>query len=249
MNEKTKNVKRVATVAPLTNVKLCMAALERAMNRDRHLPGLVCFYGPSGFGKSMSACYAYNKMGAYYIECKVKHTKKSFLQDLLVEMGILPAKTISEMFDQVINALGEGDAPLIIDQMDYLVEKKDAVELVRDMFDSSGTPILIIGEEMLPDKLKQWERFHRRILEWIPAQKVSLADAAHLKQLYCPELDISEDLLIHIHELANGSAGRVCVNLSRVQEEARKDGVKSMDLKTWGNRRLYTGEPPKRREK
>ena len=248
MNEKTQKVKRVATVAPLTNVKLCMAALERAMNRDRHLPGLVCFYGPSGYGKSSAASYAYNRLGAYYVECRSTFTKKAFLQEILKEMGVPSAKTIYEMFNQVIEVLGDGDAPLIIDEMDFLVDK-NAVELVRDLYEGSQAPVLLIGEETLPDKLKQWERFHGRILEWIPAQRISLADAAHLKALYCPDLDITEDLLAHIHELAMGSARRVCVNLSRVQEEARKDGVKSMDLKTWGNRRLYTGEPPKRREK
>jgi len=40
------------TTAPLTNVSLCMKALSRAMDRPGHLPGMVCFYGPSGWGKS-----------------------------------------------------------------------------------------------------------------------------------------------------------------------------------------------------
>lgn len=248
MTEKKSSVKTITTVAPLTNVKLCMAALERAMNRDRHLPGLVCFYGPSGWGKSSAASYAYNKMGAYYVECRSTFTKKAFLQEVLKEMGLPPHKTIHEMFNQVIECLGDGDTPLIIDEMDYLVDK-NAVELVRDLFEGSQAPVLLIGEETLPDKLKQWERFHGRILEWVPAQRINLGDAAHLQKLYCPDLDVAEDLLIRIHDLSNGSARRVCVNLARVQEEARRDGVKTMNLASWAGRRLYTGEPPKRRER
>ncbi len=38
------------TTAPLANVSLCGIALSRAMERPSHLPGMVCFYGPSGWG-------------------------------------------------------------------------------------------------------------------------------------------------------------------------------------------------------
>ena len=47
-----------ATTAPLKNVALCTRLLEQAINRPAHLPGLVCFYGPSGWGKSFAAAYA-----------------------------------------------------------------------------------------------------------------------------------------------------------------------------------------------
>lgn len=235
----------VNTVAPLTNVKLCMQALERAMNRDRHLPGLVCFYGPSGWGKSSAASYAYNKLGAYYVECRSTFTRKAFLAEILKELGIPPLKTIHDMFDQVIEVLGEGDVPLIIDEMDYLVDK-NMVELVRDLFEGSQAPVLCIGEEGLPKKLAKWERFHGRILDWVPAESVTLADATHLANLYCAGLEIREDLLIRIHELAAGSARRVCVNLALVEEEARKKGLTGIGLDEWGNRSFYTGDAPRR---
>ena len=46
--------------------------------------------------------------------------------------------------------------------------------------------------------------------------------------------------------VANGSARRVCVNLALVQEEARKKGLKSIGLKDWGHKRLFTGDAPRR---
>ena len=244
MSESIGNVK---TVAPLTNVKLCMQALDRAMNRDRHLPGLVCFYGPSGWGKSSAASYAYNKLTAYYVECRSTFTRKAFLAEILKELGVAPLKTIHDMFDQVIEVLGDGDTPLIIDEMDYLVDK-NMVELVRDIYEGSQAPVLCIGEEGLPKKLSKWERFHGRILDWVPAQKISLDDTVHLASLYCPDLEIHEDLLIRLNDLASGSARRVCVNLALVQEEARKKGMDSISLKDWGHKTFYTGDAPRRKK-
>lgn len=58
------------TTAATTNVALCIRAMERAISRPGHLPGLVGFYGPSGFGKSVAAAYAANTFHAYYIECR-----------------------------------------------------------------------------------------------------------------------------------------------------------------------------------
>ena len=118
---------------------------------------------------------------------------------------------------------------------------------MRDLYESSQAPILMIGEEGLPAKLKKWERMHGRVLAWVPAQPVTLEDAHKLRPLYCQNVDVSEDLLAKLVELSHGSVRRVCVNLERIQEEALVQGLDSIDLAVWGKRELYTGEAPKRR--
>lgn len=231
------------TVAPLTNVSLFMRLIERAMNRDPRLPGMVCFHGPSGWGKSTSATYAYQKLGAYYIECRSTMTKKAFLADLLKEMGIHPERTIGAMYAQVVDELQGSGRPLIIDEMDYLVQKS-AVDIVRDLHDETGAAIALIGEEQLPGKLKRWERFHGRILDWQGAQPITAADVAHLSRLYCPGVSVADELLLRLHGLSKGSARRVCVNLAQIFEVARGKGLGQIGLGEWGSRPLYTGEAP-----
>lgn len=236
----------VNTVAPLANVSLCMAAIQRAVERQPHLPGMVVFYGPSGYGKSTAAAYVRNKLDAVYVECKSSWTKKALLTEILLETGLQPAKTIYEMSNQINEYLADTGRALIVDEMDHLVEKK-AVETIRDIYEGSQAPILLIGEEQLPAKLERWERFHGRILDWTGAQGVSLEDVAHLARLYCPELDIDEHLLIKIHTLAKGSARRVCVNLANVQEQAQRQGSGSISAHECPDRMLYTGKAPSRR--
>jgi len=245
MQERSGNVNE--TTAPITNVALCRETLERAIDRPRHLPGMVVFYGPSGFGKSFAAAFAATSHRAYYVQCLSVMTRKSFLETLLQRMGITPEKTIAAQLEQVCEQLATSLRPLIVDEMDHLVDKA-AVEIIRDIYERSRASILLIGEEQLPGKLRKWERFHGRILHWQPAQPADLNDAAHLRSLYVrPPVTVADDLLESVHRQAKGSVRRICVNLEMIQEEARENGWTNVDLATWGKRSLYTGEAPARR--
>lgn len=234
------------TTAPLQNVALCNGALERALNRPAHLPGLVAFYGPSGWGKSTAAAYCANRHRAYYVECKSSWTKKALLMAILTEMGIAPARTLYEMADQISEQLVLSQRPLIIDEMDHIVTKK-AVEVIRDIYEGSNAAVLLIGEELLPAKLREWERFHNRMLSWTPAQPCDLDDTRALVGMYCRDVAIADDLLERILEVSRGAARRICVNIEHVRQETMVQGRQHMDAATWGQRTLYSGEAPKRR--
>ncbi|MDI3325604.1 ATP-binding protein [Pontibacterium granulatum] len=234
------------SIADIANIGLCDVALERAIERTHSLPGMVCLYGPSGFGKSVAATHVANRRRAYYVQAKSVWTKKHTLKAILLEMGIKPLPTIADMLEQAAQELAVSGRPLIVDEMDHLVDK-NAVELIRDLYESSQAPILLIGEELLPNKLKKWERFHGRILTWVPAQPVSLADARKLTPIYASAIQIDDDLLEHLVQLSGGSVRRVVVNLELIQETALTNGWEIVDRHTWGTTELYTGEAPKRR--
>ncbi|WP_062228780.1 AAA family ATPase [Aureimonas frigidaquae] len=171
-----------ATTAPLRNVAMAVSALTRAMERPIHLPGMVVLYGPSGYGKSSAASHAAVKHRAYYIEVKSAWTRRHFALAILRSMGIEPGRTVPEMVDQIAEQLVKSGRPLIIDEMDHVVDRS-MVHLVADIYNSSSAAILLIGEERLPQKLKRWERFDGRILDWVGAVPCDLRDAAHLRAL------------------------------------------------------------------
>lgn len=241
-----KNDKPVNGVAQLANVAICLSALRRAVERPSHLPGLVCFYGPSGWGKTSAATVAVNVHRAYHVQVMSMWNRFSLLKAVLKEMGIVPGKNGTEMLDQVAEQLALSGRPLIVDEMDYLVKKR-AVEVIKDIYEASGAAILLIGEEGLPHKLREWEHFHGRVLDWVPAQPADIEDARALRDLFCDRVQVEDDLLEHIQASAAGSVRRITVNLERVQEEASKMGLSAIGLEEWGDRALFTGEPPLRR--
>lgn len=232
--------------AALSIVMLVMASLQRITERRMHLPGMAVLYGFSGLGKSTAAAFVANKMRAYYVECKSVWTKKALLENILKVMGITPQATVTCMLDQVCEQLARSGRPLIIDEMDHIVEKA-AVEIVRDIYEGSKAPILLIGEERLPAKLTKWERFHGRIMEWTAAPHADINDARILAAFYCANIEIGDDLLELIHAKSKGSVRRIATNLELVKDEAASQGIKEIGLKQWGKRQLYTGEAPQPR--
>lgn len=236
------------TTARLRNVEALLVGIERSKNRPPHLPGLVVFSGPSGYGKSYAAAYAANVYDAYYVELKSTWTVKYLLQQICKEMGLAftSSMTLADLSEAITDQLTNSDRALIIDEFDYMVDK-NKVDIARDLFEGSASPIILIGEELLPMKLQKWERTAGRVLEYIQAQPASLEDAVELRKLYSGGVEIADDLLNEIWKVSKGSVRRICVNLDNVKETALSEGKGKINLEEWGNRPLYTGAAPARR--
>ncbi len=232
--------------AALKNVTLTMKAVERAMKRSPNLPGIVVLHGPSGWGKSMAAAYCANRFEGVYVECRSYFTKKTFAQSILKEMGLRAGRTISEMMEQIAEQLDLSGRPLILDEMDHLVDR-NMIEIVRDLHEMSRSTLLLIGEEQFPRKLlRRSERFHNRVLEWVQAQPASREDCRSLAEFYCT-LPIADDLLEHFRERCRGVTRYICVNLDRAREAGQTGALKKIDLAAWGKREVYSGDAPARR--
>lgn len=235
------------TIAPLRNVSLFTELLERVVSRPSHLPGMGVFYGFSGYGKTFSATYGAHKQRAFYVEVGDSWTKAKFCRALLTELGLDARGTIADMIDRIIAALVDNQRPIIIDEFDH-VARRNYVETVREIHDKSGAPIVIIGEELLPQALLRWERFHNRILDWVPAQPVDARDVEELVRLYASEIEIAADLRDLILRKSDGRVRRVITNIERVREFAVLEGLERVDREAWGDRPLFSGQPPARRQ-
>lgn len=123
------------------------------------------------------------------------------------------------------------------------------VELAREFHESSGSPVILIGEELLPQKLQAWERVHGRMLDWVAAQEGTLSDVGHLTEIYCRDVRLSDDLMHLVLERSARSIRRICVNLSRLREFAMLRGLASLTREDWAKAKmeLFTGEAPEAR--
>ena len=236
----------MSQTAQIHNLELVRVACERLNGRAQGLPGFAVLYGPAGYAKTTSLLVVANIVRAYYVQMRSAWGRKALLEKILIEMGLKPEGTIPNMLDAVCTQLAASRRPLMIDEFDHCTRNDGLVELVRDIYEGSQSPIVLAGEEQLPQKLKRWERFHSRVLSWVPAQPVSLSDARALAPIYCVDAEVADDLLDHLVKLSGGSVRRVCVNLAGIQEKASLEGWGKVDLKVWGNTPIYTGEAPRR---
>lgn len=230
-------------VSPLRNIAILDGMVLLARDRAEHLPGIVTFSGPSGFGKSTAAGYVAAKYQAYYVEVRSSWTKKAFLEALLKQMGIAPDKTVYRMTDQISEELACSQRPVILDEFDNAVER-NLVELVRDIYEQSKSPMVLIGEERLPQKLQKWERFHGRIMDWAQAEPANIDDAIALNRHYAGDIELADDLLTVLVSEARGSVRRIVTNLERIATFARMEGLSRISAKDWGSRPLHTAQTP-----
>ena len=165
----TQEARLFNSFAPLRNVSAFLTLLKAVQNRGQGLPGMGTFYGPSGFGKSTAAIYAANTADACLVQMKSVWTRKKLCEAILSELSLPPAATVANMVDQISEQLAITGTPLLIDEADVLVAKK-MVEIVRDIYEASFAPVILIGEELLPQKLQRWERVHGRMLRWVAAE-------------------------------------------------------------------------------
>lgn len=246
----TSNVNtQVNGVANIRNIAQCYEAVQRTLKRNPLLPGISAFFGPSGFGKSTAANYVANRTNAFYVQVKSSDSKKSFVESILREMSIPCPSTLPKMVEIAITELAKSGRPLIIDEFDHLV-KGNKVEIVRDLYEGSQGTFLIIGEEQLARKLEKFERFHGRVLNWVPALPSNLEDCVCLSEIYAPKIQIDHAVLEKLLASVRGSTRRVSTNLEMLHESALEEGCTHVTLENLDSilpNGFVTGESPKPR--
>jgi hypothetical protein len=234
--------------AQLTNMRLALRTYLDCLEAREGSPRLGILYGNSGFGKSVAAAFTASRTNAAYIEAKSIWTQRSLLEAVADELGITRLeRSAPRILQQIIDALNHEPRGLLIDEMDHLV-KKSQVEIIRDIHDATRIPIVMIGEESLPAKLKSWERFDNRILVATPAQAASVEDGRKLRDHYCSRISISDDLVDLFTKACRGVTRRIVVNLQNAQSVAIEQSQSRIDRDWWADRPILTGEVPVRRK-
>ena len=233
----------IFSVAPLANVARLTQLIDRCQSRAYGLPGMGCFHGRAGLGKTTAGTYATNRFNACHVEALPIGGVKGLLGMIATELGLKPARTTEALFTQVAHELAVSRRPLIIDEADHILNDKP-IEIVRRLHDISQVPVILMGEESLPQKLQRWERVHSRMLSWVGAETATIADVDHLARIYAPGIDLSPELKQALLAASRGSIRNVSTNLAHVREHGATQGRTRIDLAEWGRQPFHTGEAP-----
>lgn len=250
MNERAATRNSVTSgTANIAALDLVSTALERIKSRRAGSPRIGVIYAPAGWGKSFCTNVIANQERGYYVQMKSAWRGKTLLEKILVEMGVAISgkTTIPKLLDAVCAQLSNSQRILIIDEFDHCTKSDALVELVRDIYEGSQSAILLAGEEGLPSKLEEWERFHSRCW-WSPIPPVSMEDFAKLAPIYCPDVAIGDDIADYLMASPKVSVRRVCVNLMLLHDHCMTMGVKRVSLADVDEQSFfYTGRSPERR--
>lgn len=233
-------------VAPLANVVRLNTLIERCDARASGLPGMGCFYGPAGRGKSFGGIFMANRFHACHVQALPFGGAKKLFQMIVTELGLRPRNTVADLFDQAIGQLAKTGRTLIIDEAD-LILKDSIIESIRLLHDHAAVPVIFMGEELLPQKLKRWERVNSRIMSWVAAEDATAEDLNHLARIYARDIALDDALKAELLERSGGSIRHVSTNLAAVAELAATKGLTRVTMTDWGQRHWNSEQPPEPR--
>lgn len=231
------------SIAPLANVVRLKMLIDRCSHRAVGLPGMGCFHGPAGHGKTTAGIYGVNSSNAVHIEALPFGGAKGLMENIAKELGLKPERTLARLFDQVAADLAVTGRPLLVDEADKVLSDT-VIETIRRLHDVTGVPVILMGEETLPQKLMRWERVHSRILQWVGTLPATLEDVRLLVPIYARGLTLHVDLLTEVHKVSRGSIRYASTNIAAVAEFARSRGMGEIGLNEWGNRPMHSGQAP-----
>lgn len=230
-------------VAPLRNVESFLTLVHRLQDRPLGVPGMACFHGRSGYGKTTAAIFAQNKLHIVHVEATFLGGTKELLLRIVRELGLRPLSSAARLAEQATEQLAKTQRTLVVDEADFIMTER-TMQTLRKLQDDSGAPVILMGEQNLPAKIGGFPQAHRRMLDWVEAQPAEIADVPLLARLYCPGIDLAPDLIAALFEASGANQGYITTNLLNMHAHAAVRGIGRLSVADWPRERFHTGQPP-----
>lgn len=225
-----------------------MLAVNQLKNRSIGTEGMGLLWGEPGEGKSTVVAYAHNQSSGIYLRANRGWTMTSLLEALIRELDGAPMRRRSVMIDWIAAKLSEQNRVIFIDEADYCFKNDEMLDVLRDIYDLTGSPVILIGMEEIARRIQQNGRFARRITQWLEFRGIDLDDARLTAEALC-EVSLADDLLEHLHRESRANIGRMVIGLSRVENFGKTNGLEMVSLSQWGERPLFYDQPVFRRQR
>lgn len=192
------------------NVKNFITTISNLQNRATGVPGMALVYGEPGLGKTQAALWWSANNDSIYVSAKQSMTTRWLLEEIVKEMGDTPHYKTSDLYEQIVSELIKRPRLIIVDEIDYLVADKCAVEILRDIHDRTHNPILFIGMSMADKKLKRYKHLFDRFSEILHFETFSFEDVNSLIT-DLSEIKFSPDAIQYVYQ--NGNRFRQIVKI------------------------------------
>lgn len=229
-------------LASTKNVRRFQAAIRELRGRPLGVEGMGLLWGRPGEGKTTIIAHSANETDGIYLRANAGWTVTSMLQALVRELGGAPGNRRSPMMDFCFEKLRGGCRPIYVDEADYLFRQTEMLDALRDVYDETGSPVILIGMEDIARTIQHNGRFARRITAWIEFKGIDIEDARTVADTIC-EVGLEDDLLDHLHQEAAANIGRMVVGLSRIERFAKTSGLATVNRAAWGERELFYDQP------
>lgn len=144
------------------NVVNFVSLMNELQNLPPNIPKIALVYGDYGLGKSETIKWWTFKNDCVYVRATQNMTSRWLLSEIAEELNEEPFWHSKETFELIENHLFQNPKTIIIDEVDYLIEKK-TIEVLRDLHDRTGCPLVLVGMDQVDKKLSRFPHLTDRI--------------------------------------------------------------------------------------
>lgn len=211
---KTKNVKRFITL------------MDELQKLPSNIPKLALVYGEHGLGKSQTIQWWADKNDSVYIRATQGMTSRWLLSEIAEELGEDPFWHTQESFSLIENHLRQNPKIIIVDEIDYLIEKH-TVETLRDLHDKTACPIVLVGMGSADKKLARYPHLTDRIYKTLKFEQFNQDDISDiLSQL--TDLSFTEDGINYLATRTNQFRQLVKL-INKIEKLSQTNQIKKLD--------------------
>ncbi|MGH9433742.1 MAG: AAA family ATPase [Blastocatellia bacterium] len=192
---------------------------------------IITFTAPTGTGKSTAVDYAERTLAFEHLVLRCKSITTRYT--MLHAMGLAPGEKwnthgrnwmrASDLYGRIVERVRDRPYLLIVDEADRL--RMDCFEMLRDFWDDARLPILLVGNEVLTEKLNsQHERLFRRIR--VRFDQRPLREAELREVLSSMGYEVADGEFALLWKLVGGSPGFAEALLENANEIAASQRAK-----------------------
>lgn len=211
------------------NVKNFSGAINNLIDKSSATPKMGLIYGAPGLGKSHTAIWWATKNNALYVRAQHKMNTRWLLQEILAEIGEEIHGQISSLSDQCKLRLKLKPQVLIVDEIDYLLDRSHTIEALRDIHDTTGVPVVLIGMQNSKNKLGKYQHLYDRLSEIVEFNPFSKEDVDIIVD-ELSEVKITDDAKQIIFENTNRFR-QLIKDISLLENLAKTNGLNKIDVK------------------
>ena len=178
------------------NVKNFVSLMEEVKQLPNNIPKIILVYGEYGLGKSETIKWWTFKNDCIYVRANQGMSSRWLLSEIVEELGEEPFWHVQDTFNLVEQKLKQNPKPLIIDEIDYLVNN-NVIEVLRDLHDRTVCPMILVGMVNIDKKLSRYPHLKDRIYK---SFKFESYDKQDIKQILSElsEIPITNDGLEYL---------------------------------------------------
>ena len=211
---KTKNVKRFITL------------MDELQKLPFNIPKLALVYGEHGLGKSQKIQWWADKNDSVYVRATQGMTSRWLLSEIAEEIGEDPFWHSQETFGLIENHLRQNPKIIIVDEIDYLIEKH-TVETLRDLHDKTGCPIVLVGMASADKKLSRYPHLVDRIYKSFMFEPF---DSNDIKDILTELTEISfTDEAVNYLATRTNQFRQLVKLINRIEKLAKTNQIQTLD--------------------